>query len=64
MRQLNPEYSFYFASDGEEGLMKAEEVVPDLIITDVMMPLIDDVAYFSSVFRKMTGMTPTAFRNR
>ena len=25
---------------------------------------IDDLAYFSSVFKKMTGMTPTAFRNR
>ena len=24
----------------------------------------DDMAYFSSVFRKMTGMTPTDFRNR
>jgi YesN/AraC family two-component response regulator len=25
---------------------------------------IDDVAYFSSIFRKITGRTPTAYRNR
>ena len=25
---------------------------------------IDDVAYFSSIFRKATGKTPTAYRNR
>ena len=41
MRQLNPEYSFYFAADGQEGLKKAQEIVPDLIITDVMMPVMD-----------------------
>lgn len=41
MRQLNPEYSFYFATDGQEGLQKAQEIVPDLIITDVMMPVMD-----------------------
>lgn len=41
MRQLNPDYSFYFASTGEEGLEKADNIVPDLIITDVMMPGMD-----------------------
>lgn len=41
MRQLNPEYSFYFATDGGEGFSKAQEIVPDLIITDVMMPVMD-----------------------
>ncbi len=41
MRQLNPEYNFYFASDGEEGINKAMDIVPDLVITDIMMPLMD-----------------------
>lgn len=41
MRQLNPRYNFYFAGDGDEGLKKAEEIVPDLIITDIMMPVMD-----------------------
>lgn len=43
MRQLGPEYAFWFASDGAEGLRKAEDIVPDLIITDVMMPVMDGV---------------------
>lgn len=41
MRQLNHNYSFYFASTGDEGLEKAENIVPDLIITDIMMPGMD-----------------------
>ena len=32
------EFSTHFASDGEEGLQKAKEVKPDLIILDVEMP--------------------------
>ena len=41
MRQLEGNYSFSFASDGSDGLRKAEEIVPDLIIADVMMPVMD-----------------------
>lgn len=43
MRQLGSEYAFWFASDGAEGLRKAEDIVPDIIITDVMMPVMDGV---------------------
>lgn len=45
MRQLGVAYSFYFASDGAEGLRKAEEIVPDLIMTDVMMPVMDGLEF-------------------
>ena len=34
-------YRFHFAADGEEALEKARQLVPDLIITDVMMPRMD-----------------------
>ena len=39
--QMNPTFSYYFAVNGKEALAKAEELVPDLIITDVMMPEMD-----------------------
>lgn len=41
VHQLNSDYRFYFATDGNEGLQKAEQLVPDLIITDIMMPGMD-----------------------
>lgn len=34
-------YSISTAGDGEEGLMRADQLKPDLIITDVMMPKLD-----------------------
>ena len=34
-------YAIATASDGEEGLMRADQMKPDLIITDVMMPKLD-----------------------
>lgn len=35
------DYTCYTAFDGEEGLKLAKEIVPDLIILDVMMPKIN-----------------------
>ena len=34
-------YAVFYAADGKEGLERARELIPDLIITDLMMPGID-----------------------
>ncbi|MBQ3635956.1 MAG: response regulator [Bacteroidales bacterium] len=40
-RQLNKYYHISFAVNGNEGFEKAKAIVPDLIISDIMMPGID-----------------------
>ena len=39
--QFTESYAIYYAENGKEGLEKALELVPDLIITDLMMPIMD-----------------------
>ncbi len=41
--QLTNDYDIAFAINGNEGLEKAIETVPDLIITDLMMPGMDGI---------------------
>ena len=38
---LSPHYDVYYANDGEQGVEKARQLVPDIIVTDVMMPRMD-----------------------
>ncbi len=38
---LNPFFRIETAFNGQEGVQKATEIVPDLIISDVMMPVMD-----------------------
>lgn len=35
---LRKDYSIYYASNGKQGIEKAKAIVPNLIITDLMMP--------------------------
>ena len=48
-RQLRAEYNVVEAQDGNEGLEKALQVVPDLIITDRLMPGMDGLAFCRSL---------------
>lgn len=40
---LDKDYIVHFASNGEQALIKVEACCPDLIITDVKMPLMDGI---------------------
>lgn len=39
--QLNDTYNICISSDGKEGMEKIRELMPDLVICDLMMPLVD-----------------------
>ncbi len=38
---LEPRYRVVEANDGREGIRRAKEIIPDLIISDIMMPEVD-----------------------
>jgi len=42
-RLLGDDYDVSFARDGEQGSLMALRTVPDLVLTDVMMPVLDGV---------------------
>jgi len=43
MSKLSEHFNVNTARDGEEGLRKAKEFVPDLILSDIMMPKMDGI---------------------
>lgn len=46
---LEEQYAIALASDGKEGLQKAREIIPDIILTDVMMPVMDGFEMIKSL---------------
>lgn len=38
---LQGQYKIYEACNGKKGIEKAEELIPDIIVSDIMMPVID-----------------------
>lgn len=39
--QLKSQYRMFYAKDGQEALEKAKEILPDVIVTDLLMPRLD-----------------------
>ncbi len=46
---LEEEYHLEVASNGREGLQKAMEYIPDIILSDVMMPEMDGIAMLDKI---------------
>jgi signal transduction histidine kinase/DNA-binding response OmpR family regulator len=46
---LKDDYHLEFAANGREGLQKALEFIPDIILSDVMMPEMDGIAMLERV---------------
>ena len=40
---LGDDFNVMYATDGEQGLSKALDVVPDIVITDIKMPVMDGI---------------------
>jgi signal transduction histidine kinase/ligand-binding sensor domain-containing protein/DNA-binding response OmpR family regulator len=47
--QLGDSRQVLEAADGEEGIARARETIPDLIITDVMMPIMDGYQFTRNI---------------
>ena len=47
--QLADQYAISYAYDGQDGLDKAQQLVPDLIITDLMMPKMDGLEFCRNI---------------
>ena len=54
------DYTCYCAYNGEDGLKLAKELMPDLIILDVMMPRISRLLKFDSKYKDIPILMVTA----
>jgi len=47
--ELQDTYNIFHATDGKEGIEKAMSIYPDIIISDIMMPVIDGIKLCSLI---------------
>lgn len=58
--QLRDKYNVYYAKNGREGLERAREILPDIIISDVDMPEMDGFEFCKAV-RSEDSIAHTSF---
>lgn len=46
---LSRVYSCYEAGNGEEGMEKVKEIMPDIVISDIIMPVVDGYAFCKAI---------------
>lgn len=46
---LESEYFVYEAEDGEDGMQKALDIIPDFIVSDIMMPNVDGMEFLQKI---------------
>jgi CheY-like chemotaxis protein len=49
---LYGDYEIITALNGFEGLKKADEFIPDFIITDIMMPVMDGIKFLNTLRKR------------
>ena len=49
---LFKDFEVLTAMNGFEGLKRAEEEIPDLIITDIMMPVMDGIRFLTTLAKR------------
>jgi DNA-binding NtrC family response regulator len=54
---LSPAYAVHAASTGEEGLLRYEELVPDVVLLDVMLPQMSGMAVLRAL-KRMSAHLP------
>ena len=48
-QSFGDDFNVYTAADGKEGLDKALEKIPDIIVSDIMMPVMDGIEFCSKI---------------
>ena len=52
--EIHDHYNFYGAPDGSEGYEMAVDILPDLIISDIMMPVVNGFEFCQKIKQNMT----------